>query len=112
MPARGVLVLYVSNQGSRTPKVDIHVRIDGKAVIAAPFDVGNQHNWVRYTFRLRQGRHVLKARGRGGAARLTRSFELGVRKWAVLEYWDYHDTGTVPEPRFTFRLSNRPIAFE
>ena len=103
----GNFVLYVSNQSFEIDPVDIRVTIDGKLAVDEDFEVEDQHNWVEYTFRLREGRHVLRAESRAGAAELTRSFELTRKTWAVLNYWYYPGE----RKRFSFDLSHQPVAF-
>ena len=103
----GNFVLYVSNQSFEIDPVDIRVTIDGKLAVDEDFEVEDQHNWVEYTFRLREGRHVLHAESRAGAAELTRSFELTRKTWAVLNYWYYPGE----RKRFSFDLSHQPVAF-
>ena len=57
----GNFVLYVSDQSFALGQVDITVRIDGKVAVSDEFEVGNEHNWKQYRFRLGRGLHHLTA---------------------------------------------------
>jgi hypothetical protein len=103
----GNFILYVSNQSFELERVDIRVTIDGRLAVDGDFAVENQHNWVEFRFRLAPGRHVLHAESARGGATLTRAFTVAGRHWAVVNYWYY--PGEVK--RFTFEISDRPLAF-
>ena len=107
-PAKGNLVLYVSNQSFDRPEVDIRVEIDGHVVASDEFPVENQHNWVEFRLPLRPGKHVIRATTERGDATLERTFRVKGKRWAVLDYWCC-DHGE--DPHFTFALHKRAIAF-
>ena len=107
-PGKGNLTLYVSNQSCERPAIDIRVEIDGKLLVSDEFEVGNQHNWVEFRLPLRSGAHVITAWSRQGDAELRRSFRVEGKRWAVLDYWCCDDPR---DPRFTFDVSKRAIAF-
>ena len=104
----GNFTLYVSNQSFERADVDIRVEIDGERVVDDQFSVENQHNWVDFRLPLRGGKHVLRATSTSGDAALERVFHTRGRRWAVLDYWCCDDAD---DPRFTFLISKRPLAF-
>lgn len=102
----GNFTLYVSNQSFEHPAIDIRVHIDGKLVVADEFEVEDQHTWVAFRLALRTGTHVIRAEA--SDAELRRTFRVKGKRWAVLDYWCCDDA---EDPRFTFDVSKRPIAF-
>ena len=102
------LTLYVSNQSFARPAVDVRVEIDGDVVVSDEFDVDDQHNWVEFSVPLASGSHVISATSETGEAELRRTFRVEGERWAVLDYWCCDDAR---DPRFTFRVSKRPIVF-
>jgi hypothetical protein len=46
----GNTILYVSNQSYAHSPVNIRVLLDGKPIIDSEFEVGNQHDYVKYQF--------------------------------------------------------------
>jgi hypothetical protein len=69
------------------------VNVDRKELIAQPFYVEHQHNFVGFWFDLSSGRHDLDVVSDTGAE-LHKQFampETG-RRYAVLTYWYYRDT--------------------
>jgi hypothetical protein len=107
-PGPANFTLYVSNQSFERPTIDIRVEIDGTVVANDEFEVENQHNWVEFRLPLSRGRHVVRATSARGEAELRRTFRVKGKRWAVLDYWCCDDAA---DPRFTFDLSKRPIAF-
>lgn len=107
-PAHANFTLYVSNQSFDRPAIDIRVEIDGKVVVRDGFEVEDQHNWVEFPLALRAGPHEIRATSAQGDAELLRTFHVRGKRWAVLDYWCCDDAA---DPRFTFDLSKRPIAF-
>jgi hypothetical protein len=104
----GNVILYVSNQSFERDKVDIRILIDGRPAVDEDFAVGNEHNWVEFRFSLEDGEHVLRAHSRDGEALLEERFEVAGKRWAVVDYWCCSDES---EPKFTFSVSAKPIAF-
>jgi len=115
----GNFVLYVSNQSGDINPVDIRVHIDGKLAVDRTFDVaggrGFQHNWIRFQFALDAGKHTLSVVTVKGGSALAKEFEIGKRKWAVINFF----TGPVrgesldtPTGRFTFDMQDTPMLFE
>lgn len=101
--------VYVSNQSFEEPTVAIEITIDTDVVVDQDFDVEGQHNWITFTPDVPPGEHTLRAVSNTGAE-FTVEFTLveGQPRWAVVDYWYYPDDG----PRkFTFRISDEPIAF-
>ncbi len=101
----GNFVLYVSNQSFELPRVDVRIEIDGRAAVDDRFDVGNQHNWVEFRFRLQKGRHTIRAMSTTGEAEGSWQFTVTGQHWAVMDYWYYPGDSK----RFSFDLSNEPI---
>ncbi len=104
----GNFTLYVSNQSFERGNVDILVFIDGRPAVDNDFDVGNQHNWIEFSFDLEAGKHTLRAETIAGEAAFEKSFEVAGKRWAVVDYWCCNDS---TEPKFTFHTSAQPIAF-
>ena len=107
-PGRGNFTLYVSNQSFERAEVDIRVEIDGDVVASDEFPVENQHNWVEFRLPLRPGTHVIRAITERGDATLERTFRVKGKRWAILDYWCCDDA---QDPRFTFDVFKRPVAF-
>jgi hypothetical protein len=105
----GNFVLYVSNQSFALTPVDVIIHIDGKNAISADFDVGNQHNWTKHTYRLAPGKHKLVARSRKGAARIEKVFEVKEKHWAVVAYWYNPKEGG--KRHFSFHIQDKPVYF-
>ena len=55
------LLLMVSNQSYLDDPVTLTVVIDGFRVLSQPFEVRNQHHFVRFPLRLAPGTHELTA---------------------------------------------------
>jgi hypothetical protein len=113
--ATGNFTLHVSNQSFAISPVDITIYFDGKKALEDDFDVGNQHNWVSYTFRLSKGTHELVAVSEKGGARINERFEIEDEHWAVVDYWYYPKVtgGAGPTPKqFSFGIQDKPIYFE
>jgi hypothetical protein len=85
----GNFELFVSNQSFAVNSVDIRVAIDGVPVIQKYFDVGNQHGWEGFRFRLAPGSHRLVARSLKGKASIEQTFEVQTNQNAILNYWYY-----------------------
>ncbi|MEX0816885.1 MAG: hypothetical protein WD027_05535 [Gaiellales bacterium] len=105
----GNLTLYVSNQSFERDDVDILVFIDGRPAVDDSFDVGNQHNWIEFSFDLADGKHTLYAESVAGEAVFEESFEMAAKRWAVIDYWCCDSMQD--EPKFSFHLSSEPIGF-
>jgi hypothetical protein len=116
---QGNFILYVSNQSFAVNPVDIKIYIDGKIAIDEKFDLTGkrvaQHNWKQFRFKLKPGRHYLKAASDKGKAALEKEFEIKNKHWAVVDYWNYPKVtgGAGPTPAsFSFRIQDTPIGFE
>ncbi len=105
----GNFVLWVSNQSFDIPLVDIKVTIDGKTAVSATFEVKNQHNWIKHTFQLALGKHVLKASSVEGEVAIESEFEVQDRLWGVVNFWYYAKSGG--NKFLEFRTQNTPILF-
>lgn len=109
-PPPAPFTLYVSNQSFEDATVGITVTIDGEVVIDQDFAVEGQHNWIEFTPTIEPGDHTLMATSNTGAE-LTIDFALpeSEPRWAVLDYW--HSPEEEPG-RFTFNISDQPLAFD
>jgi hypothetical protein len=94
---KGNFVLYVSNQSFDIPIVDIEISIDGKPVLKDYFDVEDQHNWIKYKFRLSDGIHNISAVSHI-KSKASFNIELNIinNKWAVLEFVTKKESKRVP----------------
>jgi len=99
--------MWISNQGSRHPTIDIEVRIDDSVVVDGSFPAG-QHTFFPYALRLGPGTHRLVARTPGGT-RIEQTFEVSAEKprYATLFFWSYEGDPV----RFTFELFDEPPGF-
>lgn len=106
---RADLHLWISNQSFADDPVDVTVSIDGSEIIAQPFAVEGQHNWVLFPLALPPGPHVLEVTS-GTGATLQEEFTLPEegRRHAVLDYWDETEDGG---PLFTWQIQIDPIGF-
>jgi hypothetical protein len=104
------LNLWVSNQSFVDDPVDLTVRIDGVEVVSQPFDVDDQHNWIRFSIEAAPGHHVLTAESDTGAS-TRKNFSLpgSGDRHAVLEYWNYEDD---KGKRFTWKLQSTEVHFD
>ena len=105
----GNFVLFISNQSFDRPLVDITVEIDGEVAASDLFPVESQHTWIDHTFQLEKGQHTITISSEAGNAELKEEFTLSAPKhYAVVSYW-YREEDQ--PPKFTFKLSSRPIGF-
>jgi len=109
-PPPAPFTLYVSNQSFEDATVKITVTIDGEVVIDQDFAVEGQHNWIEFTPALEPGDHTMTATSNTGAE-LTVDLVLpeDEPRWAVLDYWHAPEEGP---RRFTFNISDEPLAFD
>ncbi len=91
-------ILYVSDQSFDLSPVEIKVYIDDKLVINEDFEVGNQHNWNEFRFKLSPGSHTIKAVTAEGII-LEKDFTIVARTYGVLNYWNASSVN-----KFTFDL--------
>lgn len=109
-PARADLHLWVSNQSFTDEIVRLTVSIDGVEVVARPFNVANQHNWILFPVRIPPGRHEVRAVSDSGAvARQEFTIPERGRRFAVLDYWYHPGEGG---RRITWRIQSTPMAFD
>jgi hypothetical protein len=103
------LHLWVSNQSFADDPVAITINIDGHRVVARPFAVEGQHNWVLFPIAATPGRHELIAVS-GTEIEMRQTFTLpeSGRRYAVVDYWNYPDDGG---RRFTWLIMPAPIRF-
>jgi len=83
----------VSNQSYLDDPVVLTVVIDGQEVLSQPFEVRNQHHFVRFPLRVGPGGHQLRASSDTGVV-LDEEFMLpatGERQHAGISYYNYAD---------------------
>lgn len=51
------------------------------------FQVGSQHSWFRFDFKVAVGEHTLRAVSKTGMSDKTISFRLNETRWAVVDFW-------------------------
>ena len=105
----GNFILYVSNQSFDITPVDITIHIDGKQALSDEFHVRDQHNWIRHTFHLSSGKHILRAVSEKGEAILEKEFEVKGKTWAVLDFWLSWNHNA--KSHFSFHSQDKPIGF-
>ena len=113
--ATGNFHLFISDQSYAISPVDIRVSIDGRPVVEKSFDVGDQHNWQEFAFRLTPGQHKIVAISKRGDAKFEKTFEIDDKLWASLDYWYYPEPtgGASACPRhFSLHVSKEPIMFQ
>ena len=105
-------MLYISNQSFEDNNVRIEVRLDGRALIARQFAVGNQHNWIPHRVTLATGTHTLSATSDTGVGH-SATFEItdAQTRYAVLDYWYYPNDPSAPR-NFSFTVQDDPVGFE
>jgi hypothetical protein len=80
--------LYVSNQSVERPTMPITVTIDGRQVVSTDFQVGDQHQFVRFGLDLAAGlRRVVARAGEGTVIDATFTMPDDGRRWGVLTFW-------------------------
>jgi hypothetical protein len=84
------LHLWVSNQSFEDASVVLKVSIDGLDLVAQPFEVQSQHNWVLFPITAPPGDHLLVVVSDTGAE-LWETFTLPEegRRYSVVDYWYY-----------------------
>jgi hypothetical protein len=107
--SNGNFVLWVSNQSFDIPSVKIKITIDGKTAVSSIFEVKNQHNWIKHTFQLAPGKHILIASSVEGEVAIESEFEVQDRLWGVVNYWYYATGGG--NKHLEFRTQDSPILF-
>jgi hypothetical protein len=87
------LLLTVSNESYLDDPVVLTVAIDGVDVLSQPFEVRDQHHFVRFPLRLGSGTHELKVSSDTEVV-LEERFTLpatGERQYAGIAYYNYAD---------------------
>jgi hypothetical protein len=107
---RADLYLFVSNQSFIDDPVVLTISIDGTEVVAQPFEVGGQHNWILFPVRLPPGHHVLTAVSDTGVE-IQQHFTSHPTeaRHAVVDYWNYMDGHG---RHMTWRIQSTPMAFD
>jgi hypothetical protein len=85
---KGNFTLYVSNQSFEKPTMLIAVTIDGHQVVSDDFQVGNQHQFLRFALNLAAGpRRVVARAGDGTTVEATFRMPDDGERWGVLTFW-------------------------
>ena len=85
---KGNFTLYVSNQSFEKPTMPIAVTIDGRQVVSTDFQVGNQHQFLRFALDLAAGpRRVVARAGDGTMVEATFTMPDQGERWGVLTFW-------------------------
>ncbi|GAB3944076.1 hypothetical protein [Micromonospora vulcania] len=103
------LHLWVSNQSFTDDPVVLTISIDGVQVVAQPFEVQGQHNWILFPVRVPPGPHVVNVLSDLGVG-LQEHFtmpETG-RRYAVIDYWNHAGEGA---RRINWHIQSTMIAF-
>jgi len=108
--ASALLHLYISNQSSETPLVDVDVYIDETLVVRGDFDVGGQHNWILFDLTVPAGELRVEAMSQRGVAELDERIDVSAERWAVLDYWYYRDDSL--GRYFDLAVHDQPVTFE
>ena len=103
------LELWVSNQSFEDDPVTLTVSIDDTQVVASPFTVEGQHNWILFPIKIPPGPHVLDVVSATGVS-MQKHFTLpGTgRRYAVIDYWNYPQDGG---RQITWLIQSTPIGF-
>ena len=112
-PTDDNLLLYVSNQSFAVDPVDMLVRIDGAVAVRDNFEVGSQHNWIRFSLRLAAGSHTVSAASSQAPATADARFDLadGERIYCVVNYWYSPKRGPDAKRRVTVDCQKQPPLF-
>lgn len=105
------LLLFISNQSTSRPDIDIEIEVDGKEIHHTEslkrFD-GHARSEIRLSLPL--GDHTLRAISREGGAEIEKRFLLSERSWAALDYSYNPDRKSgLQQPYFTFSVRDEPI---
>jgi hypothetical protein len=85
----GNLELHVSNQSFDITPVDITITLDGEQLVAQEFDVEGQHNWIRFSFDVKPGAHMLAVTANDGSVSRETDVEIGsATKYGIVNFWD------------------------
>lgn len=102
------LHLYVSNQSSDDPIVELTVSIDGIELVSGPFHVAGQHNWCLFPAKVPAGRHVVTVvSDTGGELRKRFALPESGRRYALIDYW-YREQNDRPFFGWQF-MPNQPL---
>lgn len=103
------LDLWVSNQSFEDDPVFLTVSIDGTQVVAQPFTVEGQHNWILFPIKVPPGPHVLDVVSATGVTTQKHFTLPGTgRQYAVIDYWNYPQDGG---RQLTWLIQSTPIGF-
>lgn len=85
------LVLLITNQSFKTPKIRLEGIIDDGIVFNGKYKVKDQHEVTNYYVKLPVGKHTLKVAS--DDANLEDEFEIeaGEKLWMFISYWSFED---------------------
>lgn len=88
---QGNVTFLISNQSIGINPVDIKILIDGQVAIQGHFDVKGdqlpQHNWQKYRFQLKVGKHTILISSVKGETLLDGNFEVTGSHTVIIAYW-------------------------
>jgi hypothetical protein len=109
-PADPNFTLFVSNQSFAVTPAEISVYLDGELAVEGDFEVGSQHTWLDFDFRLAPGAHELKSVTKNGARIVALTWPVEIsddRDFGVLAFWTDREGAT-----FSFDLQDDQPGFD
>lgn len=99
----------MSNQSFKDDPVVLTVSIDGTVVVAQPFELKGQHNWILFPIKAPPGLHVLHMVSETGVE-MEKRFTLPEtgRRYAVIDYWNSPEAG---DRHISWLIQATPIGF-
>ena len=108
----GNFTLYISNQSSNIDPVDIKVIIDGQIAVNQEFLNSGGHNWIKFQFQLKKGKHLLFASSAKGNLKQDSVFTVDSKLYGVVDYWFYPgNSGNKEFKKFIIIFSETGIDF-
>jgi hypothetical protein len=105
----GNFVLYVTNQSYALDRVDIRVEIDGELVVSDYFEVGSQHNFVKFKLSLTKGKHSIHAWSEKGEVELSTDFEFTDEHGGTVMFWHNPDSVASPNRYIHYTIEKEPL---
>ncbi len=101
--------LFISNQSTDDPTVELTLSIDGTVLASGAFDVEGQHNWCEFPAKVSPGRHVVTVvADRGVELREHFAVPKKGRRYAVIHYWN---SAPIERGNFTWEFGSRQPMF-
>ena len=111
---QGNVTFLISNQSIGINPVDIKILIDGQVAIQGHFDVKgdqlSQHNWQKYRFQLKGGKHTIFISSVKGEALLDGNFEVTGSHTVIIAYWYDPNVQRGEQTKFfTLEIRDQPV---